>query len=75
MADSTRDKAEADLLEKTLRQYQDYATKRLEIERKYNEDIAYLTSQRTEKNKEAINAAIGEAVKGKKKALSSLSPR
>nr|DAX20512.1 MAG TPA: tail tape measure protein [Caudoviricetes sp.] len=73
MADSTRDKAEADLLEKTLRQYQDYATKRLEIERKYNEDIAYLTSQRTEKNKEAINAAIGEAVKGKKKALSSLS--
>ena len=72
-ADSTRDKAEADLLEKTLRQYQDYATKRLEIERKYNEDIAYLTSQRTEKNKEAINAAIGEAVKGKKKALSSLS--
>ena len=73
MADSTRDKAEADLLEKTFRQYQDYATKRLEIERKYNEDIAYLTSQRTEKNKEAINAAIGEAVKGKKKALSSLS--
>lgn len=73
MADSTRDKAEADLLEKTLRQYHDYATKRLEIERKYNEDIAYLTSQRTEKNKEAINAAIGEAVKGKKKALSSLS--
>ena len=73
MADSTRDKAEADLLEKTLRHYQDYATKRLEIERKYNEDIAYLTSQRTEKNKEAINAAIGEAVKGKKKALSSLS--
>lgn len=73
MADSTRDKAEADLLEKTLRQYQDYATKRLEIERKYNEDIAYLTSQRTEKSKEAINAAIGEAVKGKKKALSSLS--
>ena len=73
MADSTRDKAEADLLEKTLRQYQDYATKRLEIERKYNEDIAYLTSQRSEKNKEAIIAAIGEAVKGKKKALSSLS--
>ena len=73
MADSTRDKAEADLLEKTLRQYQDYATKRLEIERKYNEDIAYLTSQRTEKNKEAIDAAIDEAERGKRKALSSLS--
>ncbi|RKU60978.1 hypothetical protein [Parabacteroides sp. AF19-14] len=73
MADLTRDKAEADLLEKTLRQYQDYATKRLEIERKYNEDIAYLTSQRTEKNKEAIDAAIDEAERGKRKALSSLS--
>ncbi len=73
MADSTRDKAEADLLEKTLRQYQDYATKRLEIERKYNEDIAYLTRQRTEKNKEAIDAAIDEAERGKRKAMSSLS--
>lgn len=73
MADSVREKAEADLLEKTLRQYQDYTTKRLEVERKYNDDIAYLTSQRTEKNKEAINAAIAEAAKGKKKALSELS--
>ena len=72
MADSVREKAEADLLEKTLRQYQDYTTKRLEVERKYNDDIAYLTSQRTEKNKEAINAAIAEAAKGKKKALSEL---
>ena len=73
LADSTREKAEADLLEKTLRQYQDYAARRLEIERKYTEDVAFLISQRTEKNKEAINAAIAEAAKGKKKALSELS--
>lgn len=73
VADSVREKAEADLLEKTLKRYQDYATKRLEIERKYNEDIAYLTSQRTETNKAAIDAAIAEAASGKKKALSELS--
>lgn len=73
MAGTVREKAEADLLEKTLRQYQDHAAKRLEIERKYNDDIAYLTAQRTETNKAAIDAAIAEAAKGKRKALSELS--
>ncbi len=73
VADKAREKAEADLLEKTMKQYQDYATKRLEIEKKYNDDIAYLTGQRTETNKAAIDAAIDAASKGKKKALSELS--
>lgn len=73
MAGAVREKAEADLLEKTLRQYQDYAARRLEIERRYNDDIAYLTARRTETNKAAIDAAIAEAAKGKRKALSELS--
>lgn len=73
MADRAREKAEADLLEKTLKQYQDYTTKRLEIEKKYNNDIAYLAGQRTETNKAAIDTAIAEATKGKQKALSELS--
>lgn len=73
IADRAREKAEADLLEKTLKQYQDYTTKRLEIEKKYNNDIAYLAGQRTETNKAAIDTAIAEATKGKQKALSELS--
>lgn len=73
IAATAREKAEADLLEKTLRQYQDHAAKRLELEKRYNEDVAYLTAQRTEANAEAIDAAIEEARRTLKKNLSDLS--
>lgn len=73
IAATAREKAEADLLEKTLRQYQDHTAKRLELEKKYNEDVAYLTAQRTEANAEAIDAAIEEARRTLKKNLSDLS--
>lgn len=73
IADGAREKAEADLLEKTLKLYQDYAAKRLAIEQQYNADVAYLISQRTDANKAAIDAAVAEAGKGKQKALSDLS--
>lgn len=73
IAATAREKAEADLLEKTLRQYQDHTAKRLELEKRYNEDVAYLTAQRTEANAEAIDAAIEEARRTLKKNLSDLS--
>lgn len=73
IAAGAREKAEADLLDKTLKLYQDYATKRLAVEQKYNDDVAYLISQRTDANKTAIDAAVAEAANGKKKALSELS--
>ncbi len=73
IAMEAREKAEADLLEKTLKQYKDYAAKRLELEKKYNEDVAYLSSQRTETNAKKIDAAIKEAERSLKKSLSDLS--
>lgn len=73
IAGATREKAEADLHEKTLRQYQDYSARRLELEKKYNDDVAYLSSQRTAANGAEIDAAIKEARRSLKKGLSDLS--
>lgn len=73
IAGASREKAEADLLEKTLRQYQDYSARRLELEKKYNDDVAYLSSQRTAANGAEIDAAIKEARRSLKKGLSDLS--
>ena len=73
IASATLEKAEADLLEKTLKQYQDYSAKRLELEKKYNEDVAYLAGQRTAANGAEIDAAIEEAKRSLKEGLSDLS--
>lgn len=73
IAGATLEKAEADLLEKTLRQYQDYSARRLELEKKYNEDVAYLAGRRTAANGAEIDAAIEEAKRALKEGLSDLS--
>lgn len=73
IANSSRDKAEADLLKKTLEQYRDYTAKRLELERKFNEDVAYLASRRTTANGAEIDAAIEEAKRALKEGLANLS--
>ena len=62
-----------DLLKKTLDKYKDYATQRLEIEKKLNDDIKFLESQRTEENYQQIDDAIAEAKKQTEKQMSNIS--
>lgn len=62
-----------DLLKKTLDKYKDYATQRLEVEKKLNDDIKFLESQRTEENYQQIDAAIAEAKKQTEKQMSNIS--
>jgi tape measure domain-containing protein len=71
------DKALADANKNTLKamldQYQYYATQRLSIEKKYNDDIAALNSQRaTATDTSAIDAAIAEAERQKNAAIAGL---
>lgn len=61
------------LLKDKLIEYGDYATERLEIERKFNADIKALESERTATNKEQIDSAILQAETDKAKALMSQS--
>lgn len=67
------ERQQTDLLKKTLDKYKDYGTQRLEIEKKLNDDIKYLESQRTEENSQQIDAAIVEARKKTEKELSNIS--
>lgn len=67
------ERQQTDLLKKTLDKYKDYGTQRLEIEKKLNDDIKYLESQRTEENSKQIDAAITEARKKTEKELSNIS--
>jgi myosin heavy subunit len=69
-------KEKEDLLKATLKQYQDYATQRLAIEKKFNDDLAYLYAQRDKAEKEGngeaieqISRAIAQATKDKGKEL------
>lgn len=61
---NNRDKKESDIREKELKdllkQYQDYDSKRREIETKYSNDIKKLEKQRTPENSTRINAAREE---------------
>lgn len=57
------------LLENLLTKYQDFATRRKAVEEQFNNDIAVLNSERTEKNSEEIERAIKVANDKKKKAL------
>lgn len=67
------EKEEADILKKTLDKYKDFATQRLDIEKKLNSDIKYLNSKRTSENSQQIDAAIAEAKKQAEKQLSNIS--
>ena len=59
----------AKLLKDKLIEYGDYATERLEIEKKFNADIKSLQSERTKENSKQIDAAIIQAETDKAKAL------
>jgi len=60
---------EEKLLKDKLIEYGDYATERLEIEKKFNADIKALESERNKTNSEQIDAAVIQAQTEKAKAL------
>lgn len=68
--DIETEKKEADILKKTLDKYKDYSTQRVEIEKNYNQDVAYLESKRNSENSKLIDAALIEAEKKRKESLS-----
>lgn len=59
-------------LKALLDKYKDYDTKRRELEKNYTDEIATLSSRRTEANKAEIDAAIAEADKRRREELAAL---
>ena len=66
-----REKAESDLLKSLLDKYQDYGTRRIKLEKDYNDQLAFFETKRKE-NPKAVDAAVGELEKQKTKAVSSI---
>jgi len=67
-----REKAGTALLKSLVEKYQDYNTRRIKLEKDYNEEIKFLGSKRNETNSTAIDAATAELIKQRDKALSSI---
>lgn len=64
--------SEKELYKRLIDANQNYATQRLEIERKYNDQIAALEKLRTEQNASTTDAAIEQAKKLKSSEIASL---
>ena len=63
------DKEQGELLKELLDKYQDYAERRLEIEKEYDRDVRNLEESRNEKNDAQITQKIAKATKDKTKKL------
>lgn len=72
IAGEEQKKKTEDLLKSTIAQYMDYAARRFEIEKKYNEDVAFLNSQRNKDNGQEIDASLQQAKRKLDESLSSL---
>ncbi|GEM_PF-4024672 len=66
------DKATADHIKSMLKQFQDYATQRLDLEKEFNDNVKNLNELRDGTNDKEIDAAINQAKKLYQEGLSSI---